>query len=90
MEFVQYLGKVQVKKYEFEFQKNDVKLPLLSWKNKEVIGKVTIETPRNTWINEISAKLVKAFVFTWRSEEKSGGREKHWGNYKKHDEKNQS
>ena len=47
----------------FNFSNLDEKLELFSNKNKKVIGKFKIETPKNIWIDEFVCLISKAYSF---------------------------
>ena len=47
----------------FDFSNLDKNHELYSWKNKKVIGKIKIETPKKTWINEFVCLRSKAYSF---------------------------
>ena len=47
----------------FEFSKLDENDELLSNRNKKVVGKFKMETPRNLWLDEIICLRIKMYVF---------------------------
>ena len=55
----------------FDFSNLDVNHELFSNKNKEVIGKLKIETPKNIWIDEFVCLRSKAYSFKCKNNDEN-------------------
>ena len=55
----------------FDFSNSDKNHELCSEKNKKVIGKFKIETPKNIWIDEFVCLRSKAYSFNCKNEDKN-------------------
>ena len=58
----------------FDFSNLDENLELFSERNKEVIGKFKIETPKNNWIDEFVCLRSKAYTFKCKDNNESANK----------------
>ena len=62
----------------FDFSNLDENHELFSNKNKKVIGKFKIETPKNVWIDEFVCLRSKAYSFKCKDEDGNKNKKRHF------------